>query len=82
MINIIDHAKERMKQRGITAQEVFLTVRKGTKTPASMNRIKFSFEFHLKYSSKKKYYSKKTVIVIAEQIKNNIDVITVYSKFY
>jgi len=77
-INIIEHAYERMKSRGITESEVVETVRKGIKHPAKHGRITFQKEFSI--SDKK--YKKKTVIVIADKIKDVIDVISVYAKFY
>ena len=81
-INIIEHALERMNSRGISETEVIKTVRSGKKEPAKNGRIKFSLEFNVTDREKKKYYSKKLVIVFADKFGANIDVISVYTKFY
>jgi hypothetical protein len=77
-INIIEHAYDRMKSRGITESEVFETVRKGEIIPGKLGRIKFQKEFNITDNK----YKKKTVIVIADKVKDVIDVISVYAKFY
>ncbi len=80
-INIIDHALDRMKERGISESEVRKTINMGKMTPAKNGRIKYSMTFNITETEKKKLYTKKTVIVIAEKIRNEIDVISVLAKF-
>lgn len=80
-INIIEHALERMKERGISEYEVFKTVNSGKRSPAKNGRIKFTMIFYVTDPEKKKLYTKKTVIVFADKIKNEIDVISVIAKF-
>lgn len=80
-INFIEHALDRMKERGISDSEVRKTINLGKMTPAKNGRIRYTMTFNVIDSEKKKLYSKKTVIVIAEKIKNEIDVISVLAKF-
>jgi hypothetical protein len=79
-INIIEHALERMNSRGITESEVFETVRKGKIFPAKLGRVKFVKKFSMKTNENN--YIEKVVTVIADKIKDEIDVISVYAKFY
>ena len=81
-INFIDHALERMSERGISEDEVLKTLKLGKKEPAKYGRIKFSMEFNLTDDEKKKEFNKKIVIVLADKNKSVIDVISVYAKFY
>lgn len=53
----------------------------GKMIPAKYGRIKYTMTFSITDSVKKKLYNKKTVIVIAEKIKNEIDVISVLAKY-
>jgi len=80
-INFIEHALDRMKERGILDSEVRKTINIGKMTPAKNGRIKYSMTFNVSDSEKRKLYSKKTVIVIAEKVKNEIDVISVLAKY-
>ena len=77
-INIIEHAQERMKSRGISEKEVLETLRKGVQIPVKQGRIKFEKEFSVKSDK----FKKKLVVVIADKIRDTIDVISVYAKFY
>jgi len=81
-INIIEHALERMKERGISKDEVIKTIRTGKKEPVKLGRIKYLREFNIPLSARRKSYTKKLVIILAEKIRDTIDVISVYSKFY
>jgi hypothetical protein len=81
-INFVEHALERMSERGISEAEVLKTLKIGKKEPAKYGRIKFSLEFIVNDDEKKKEFSKKIVIVLAEKNKSVIDVISVYAKFY
>ncbi len=80
-INIIEHARDRMKSRGISESEVIETIRKGIKYPAKHGRLKFVKDFSLRITKDDKY-THETVIVIADKINDVIDVISVYQKFY
>jgi len=80
-INIIEHALDRMKERGISEFEVRKTIKKGKLSVAMYGRIKYTMTFCVTNAEKKKLYSKKTVVVIVEKIKDRIDVISVLAKF-
>jgi hypothetical protein len=81
-INFIGHALERMTERGITEYEVLKTLRLGKKEPAKYGRIKYIMEYKIKIEEYTEKYTKKIIIVIAEKNKSEIDVISVYAKFY
>lgn len=80
-INFIEHALERMKERGISEYEVMKTINTGKKSPAKNGRIKYSLTFKVTDDDTRKLYTKKTVIVFVDKIKNDIDVISVLAKF-
>lgn len=81
-IKIIEHALERMKQRGVSESEVRNTVNTGNMDIAKYGRVKYTKSFNLKDTQKKKSYNKKIVTVYAEKTGSQIDVISVLVKFY
>ena len=71
-----------MKQRGVSENEVLKTINTGTIDAAKYGRVKFSKTFSVKDDEKRKSFTKKTVIVFADKIGSQIDVISVLVKFY
>jgi len=57
-INFIEHALERMKERGISEFEVMKTINTGKKSPAKNGRIKFTLTFNVTDVEIKKLYTK------------------------
>ncbi|MGV8016669.1 MAG: DUF4258 domain-containing protein [Ignavibacteria bacterium] len=81
-IIFIEHALDRMKERGVSEYEVRKTINSGSSRPAKQGRIKFEKIFAVTDPEKKKKYSKKKVVVIAQITGKDIDVISVYPEFY
>ena len=76
------HAKERMKARGATENEVKLTVQHGEQFPAKFKRTGFRRNFTYNNEWRGKYYNIKQVEVYA--VKENTDwfVITIITKYF
>jgi hypothetical protein len=53
-INFIEHALDRMKERGISDFEVRKTITMGNMKPAKFGRIRYSMTFNVTDSEKKK----------------------------
>ncbi len=73
-VRIIPHARERMIERGVTEEEVILTIEKGKRLPARLGRVKFIYEVGSGSTWKR-------VEVIAEQEGDAWCVITVIAKY-
>ena len=81
-IIFIEHALDRMKERSVSEFEVKKTINSGSFRPAKQGRIMYEKIFAVTDPVKKKKYSKKKVVVIAQITGKDIDVISVYPEFY
>ncbi|MBN1634794.1 MAG: DUF4258 domain-containing protein [Ignavibacteria bacterium] len=66
-INIIEHALERMKQRGVSESEVRTTINTGKIDIAKYGRVKFTKSFNLRDTEKKKSYTKKMLLFMPKK---------------
>lgn len=81
-IRIHPHAKERIKERGATEDEVKLTVEQGEKFPAKYNRTGFRRNFPFDNIWRGKYYKNKQLEVYA--VKEDADwlAITIITRYF
>jgi hypothetical protein len=81
-IIIHPHAKERIRERGATEEEVFITIKSGERFIAKHRRIGFRrvFPFHGIWRGKR--YTTKQIEVISAQEGENLIVITVLVKYF
>lgn len=82
VIRFHPHAKEWMKERGTTEDEVKATVEQGEQFSAKFNRIGFRRNFLFDSKWRGRYYKIKQVEVYA--VKENTDwvVITVFTRYF
>ena len=76
------HALDRMKERGVTRDEVIVVVKNGEKIPAKFSRTGFRRNFQYNKKWRGRYFNTKQVEVYA--VKENSDwlVITVIAKYF
>jgi len=76
------HAKERMRERGATEDEVIATVEQGEQIPAKFGRSGFRRNFVFNREWRGKYYRNKQVEVYA--VKEGADwiVITIITRYF
>jgi len=82
VIRIHPHAKERMKERGATEDEVVATIEKGECFPAKFGRTGFRRNFAFENRRRGKHYHTKQVEVYAVQEDNEWVVITVITRYF
>ncbi len=82
VIRIHPHAKERMKERGATEDEVVATIEKGECFPAKFGRTGFRRNFAFENRWRGKHYHTKQVEVYAVQEDNEWVVITVITRYF
>ena len=75
------HAKERMKERGATVEEVNKAVLQGEKFTAKYNRIGFRYKLHKKSIIDGRIYSSKLLEVYAAEENNDLIILTVIVKY-
>lgn len=80
-IQLHPHARERLKERGATEEEVFETVKKGEQFPAKFGRMGFRRNFMDHHKWRGKLYTAKQIEAYAVQ-ENGWLVITVLVKFF
>lgn len=76
------HALEQMRIRGVTRDEVVLTVSTGEKLPANRGRIAFRKNFPFRSSWQGSYYEVKQVMAIVAEDIDKMVVVTVYSFYF
>ena len=81
-IRIHEHARERMKERGTTEDEISSTIKEGERFPAKYGRIGFRRNFPFAGLWKGKRYQTKQVEVYAIKERNDFIVVTVLVKYY
>lgn len=81
-IEIHPHARQRMKERGATENEIYGTVQFGEQTSASYGRTRFRRNWAYKNEWRGKYYETKQVEVFATHQNGYYLVITVITRFF
>ncbi|MCD6506285.1 DUF4258 domain-containing protein [Candidatus Poribacteria bacterium] len=81
-IRIHPHAKERMKERGATEDEVVATIEKGECFPAKFGRTGFRRNFSFEDRRRGKHYHTKQVEVYTVREDNEWVVITVITRYF
>ncbi len=76
------HARERMKERGATEDEVKSAIEDGEQFPAKFNRTGFRRNFSFNEKWRGKYYRIKQVEVFAVQEDADWIVITVITRYF
>ena len=76
------HAKERMKERGATEDEVIATVQAGEQFPAKFGRIGFRHNFSFDNEWRGNYYKTKQVEAYAVQEGTDWLVITIFTRYF
>ena len=80
-VTIIDHARDRMRERGATEDEVMATLSKGTELRAAGGRKVKELVFSFNAVWQGKPYPQKKLRVIYMEQDNDIIAITVYTYF-
>ena len=75
------HAQERMKERGVTENEVATALEHGEQFPAKFGRTGFRYNFSFDSLWNNEYYKIKQVEVFAVKEEQESAVITVLSKY-
>lgn len=82
VIRFHPHAKERMKERGATEDEVKATVEQGEKFPAKFGRTGFRRNFSFSGDWRGKFYSTKQIEAYAIQENSDWLVITIITRYF
>ena len=77
-IRLCGHAKEQVRFRGTTEEEVREAIRIASWKPAEMNRMECLHEFTFKNTWNNRFYERKQVRPIFVEEKGEIVVVTVY----
>jgi len=80
-IIIIEHARDRIKNRGANISEVEETIKKGQRYEVRYSRQAKEMVFPYGKKWQDKFYSQKKIRVIYKEEKNQLIVITVYVYF-
>ena len=75
------HAEDRLKERGVTKEEILKAIEEGEQIPVKEGRVGYKKNFQYNKKWKGKYYTTKQVLVITKEERNNLIVITVFT-FY
>ena len=81
-ILIHPHARERMKERGATENDVRTTISKGEKFPARLGRTGFRHNFAFESNRDGKFFRIKQVVVYGVDEEKDFMVITVVVKYF
>lgn len=81
-INISNHAKKQILERGTTEQEVRLAILNGEAEPARKGRIMYRKNFQFNSTWREKKYKVKQVAPIVKKENGDFIVITVYVFYY
>lgn len=81
-IEVTDHAKMQMVERGISQEEVFKTIESGSVGPAKYGRKSFRANFTYQKEWQGKFYRTKQVKVIGAEEKEKLVVVTVISYYF
>lgn len=81
-IEISQHAKDQMGDRGASKDEVNIAIRNGEQVPAKKGRIAFRKNFPFESYWKGKYYTTKQVMPIVKEEADELVVITVYVFYF
>ena len=77
-ITLIDHARERLLERGATEEEVRQTVRSGTPAPAGAGRQAKERVFPYNATWQGRHFAQKMVRAIYVEERNRLVVLTLY----
>lgn len=76
------HATARLAERGVSQEEVVLTVQEGESVPAKFGRVKFRRHFQYERLWRGKTYATKQVEVIAVKESEHWVVITIIARYF
>ncbi len=76
------HAKARLAERGVTAEEVAATVEAGERFPAKFGRVGFRRHFSYEKTWRGKRYATKQVEVFAVEEQDQWVVITLIARYW
>ena len=81
-IEISQHAREQMNERGAKEEEVLVAIRQGEAEPTRMGRIMYrkNFQFNRRWCGK--YYAVKQVAPIVKEESKKLVVVTVYTFYF
>ena len=82
IIRIHPHARERMRERGATADEVKETIRTGSAAAAKFGRTRFRRTFAFNSTWQRTRYAAKQIDAFAAIIKDGWLVVTVIVKYF
>lgn len=81
-IQISEHAREQMIERGVMEEEVISTVRNGAVSPAKYGRKSHRANFAYNKVWRGRFYRTKQVRTIVAEEKNELVVVTVISYYF
>jgi len=81
-IEISSHAREQMKERGASEEEVFAAIRAGTPEPARKQRSLYRKNFQFEAVWRGRRYSVKQVAVVIARESDRFIVVTVYTFYF
>jgi len=81
-VRLHPHAKDRLQERGVTAEEAIATIERGERFAAKHGRIGFRCNFPFDGEWNNRRYSTKQVEAYAVEEQDGWLVITVISKFF
>jgi len=81
-IEISSHAREQMKERGASEEEVFTAIRAGTPEPARKQRSLYRKNFQFEAVWRGRRYSVKQVAVVIARESDRLIVVTVYTFYF
>jgi hypothetical protein len=82
IVQIHPHARQRMRERGATADQVRRTILIGHSTPAKFGRTQFSQVFSFNASWNGKFYARKRIDAFAAKIPRGWIVITLIVRYF
>jgi len=82
MVSLHPHARERLRERGATEQEVIATVEEGETFPVKYNRTGFRRNFSFDGIWRGKHYLTKQIEAYAVQENDAWLVISIITRFY
>ena len=81
-IEISQHAREQMSERGAREEEVLTAIRQGEAEPTRMGRIMYRKNFQFNRRWRGKYYAVKQVVPIVKEESKKLVVVTVYTFYF
>ena len=82
LIEISNHAREQMAERGVSQEEVIAAIRKGQSEPALKGRTLYRKNFQFGKTWRGKVYAVKQVAPVVAHTLNKLVVVTVYSYYF